>query len=93
METGGARSPPIPTGSDVERMDNLLEVMSEFDDFGPGSDVALDEKLQVVARDMIASECAMRQTCIQLTGHEKTCQIRADEAQLKCILKNMLLAV
>ena len=67
--------------------------MIEFDDFDPGSDVALDEKLQVVARDIIASECAMRQTRIQLTGHEKTCQMRTDEAQLKCILKNMLLAV
>jgi hypothetical protein len=75
-------------------MDDLLEVMIEFDDFDPGSDaVALSEKLQVVVRVMIASEGAMRQTCIQLTGHEKTCQMRADEAQLKCILKNMLLAV
>jgi hypothetical protein len=65
--------------------------MIKFDDFDPESDaVALDEKLQVVVRDMIASEGAMRQTCIQLTGHEKTCQMRADEAQLKCILKSML---
>ena len=94
METVGARSPSVPTGSDVERMDDLLKVMIEFDDFDPGSDaVALDEKLQVVARYIIASECAMRQTRIQLTGHEKTCQMRADEAQLKCILKSMLLAV
>ena len=75
-------------------MGDLLEVMIKFDDFDPGSGaVALDEKLQVVDRDIIASQCAMRQTRIQLTGHEKTCQMRADEAQLKYILKNMLLAV
>jgi len=75
-------------------MDDLLKVLMEFDDFNPGSAaVALNEKPQVVARDIIASECAMRQTRIQLTGHEKTCQMRADEAQLKCSLKSMLLAV
>jgi hypothetical protein len=28
-----------------------------------------------------------------VTGHEKTCQICADEAQLNWILENMLLAV
>ena len=75
-------------------MDDLLKVLMEFDDFNPGSAaVALNEKPQVVARDIIASECAMRQTRIQLTGHERTCQMRADEAQLKCSLKSMLLAV
>ena len=84
---------PFPQVAASSGWTTFKEVMIEFDDFDPGSDVALDEKLQVVARDIIASECAMRQTCIQLTGHEKTCQMRADEAQLKCILKSMLLAV
>ena len=42
--------------------------MIEFDDFDLGSDVALDEKLQVVARDIIASEGAMRQTWHSVDG-------------------------
>ena len=81
-------------GSDVERMDDLLEVMIEFADFAdPRTDfVALNEKLQAVIGE-IADECAKRQIRIQLTGNEKTCQIRADEAQLVYILKNVLLAV
>ena len=85
---------PLPQVAMPSGMDDLLEVMIEFDVFDLGSDaVALDEKLRVVIRDMIASEGAMWKTGIQLTGHEKTCQMRADEAQLKCSLKSMLLAV
>lgn len=38
METVGVRSQPVVTGSDVERMDDVLEVIIEFDDFDPGSD-------------------------------------------------------
>jgi phosphoglycerate-specific signal transduction histidine kinase len=81
-------------GSDVERMDELLEVMIEFADFAqPKSEtVALDDKVKAAARD-VGNECAKRQTRIQLTGPEKTCQIHADEAQLEYILKNVLLAV
>lgn len=81
-------------GSDVEKMDDLLEVMIEFADFSqPKADsIALEDKTKVVVRDL-AGECAKRQIRFHLTGSEKTCQIYADEAQLGYILKNVLVSV
>ena len=50
-------------GSDIERMDELLEMMIEFADFRqpqPG-DLSLDDKLRAIVVELQA-ECAKRQT-------------------------------
>ncbi|HSK28870.1 MAG TPA: hypothetical protein VLA17_02815, partial [Candidatus Limnocylindria bacterium] len=81
-------------GSDIERMDDLLEAMVEFADFAAprGAAVVLGEKLRSVVED-VGGVFAKRQTRINWTGNGGTCAIRADDAQLTYILKNVLLAV
>ena len=80
-------------GGDIERMDDLLEVMIEFADFAaPRKDiVALEEKLRAVL-DEIQPDCARRQARIELRNNGAAHPVRADEAQLEYILKNVLLA-
>jgi DNA-binding NtrC family response regulator len=80
-------------GGDIERMDDLLEVMIEFADFAaPRKDiVALEEKLRAVL-DEIQPDCARRQARIELRKNGAAHPVRADEAQLEYILKNILLA-
>jgi DNA-binding NtrC family response regulator len=81
-------------GDDIERMDDLLEVMIEFADFAepkPQS-VALGEKLLSIARD-IQTEAAKRQTRFEWKRHSPEQEIRSDESQLTFILRNVMLAV
>lgn len=80
-------------GGDIERMDELLEVMIEFADFAaPRKDIiALEEKLRAVL-DEIQPDCARRQARIELRKNGAAHPVRADEAQLEYILKNVLLA-
>ena len=81
-------------GGDIERMDELLEVMIEFADFTAPrrTKVVLAEKLRRAVEE-VGAECAMRQTRVQWKGTGSTCEINADESQLAYILKNVLLAV
>ena len=81
-------------GGDIERMDDLLEVMIEFADFSAPrrGAIVLGEKLRTIVNE-IGGECAKRQTRIQWTGNGSACEIRADDSQLAYILKNVLLAV
>ena len=78
-------------GNDIERMDDLLEVMIEFADFtNPRSiRVALAEKLRSVVRE-IHGECAKRQMRFEWKGNVAADEIQIDESQLAYILKNVL---
>ena len=81
-------------GSDIERMDDLLETLIEFADFAQprASKVPLEEKLRTAVKE-ISEECAKRQARINWKGNDYSREIRTDEAQLKYILRNVLLAV
>jgi C4-dicarboxylate-specific signal transduction histidine kinase len=79
---------------DIERMDDLLEMMIEFADFSqPRVDrTSLDERLRW-AVDEVAEECGKRQAAIRLQSSRIATAILADENQLDYILKNVLSAV
>jgi DNA-binding NtrC family response regulator len=79
---------------DIERMDDLLEMMIEFADFSqPRVDRAsLDERLRW-AVDEVGKECGKRQAAIRLQSSRIATAILADENQLDYILKNVLSAV
>jgi DNA-binding NtrC family response regulator len=81
-------------GCDIERMDDLLELMIEFADFTQPrwSKVPLQEKLRSVLNE-VTSECARRQAQIRWKGNGYSREIKADETQVKYVLKNVLLAV
>ena len=81
-------------GGDIERMDDLLEVMIEFAGFSQPymTNVLLEEKLRVVLGDA-SSECDKRQTRIKWKRNGLGREIRTDEPQLRYVLKNTLLAV
>lgn len=81
-------------GGDIERMDELLELMIEFAEFAQPrwSKVPLEEKLRS-ALEEVASERARRQAQIRWKGNGYSREIRVDESQLKYVLKNVLLAV
>jgi len=81
-------------GGDIERMDDLLEVMIEFAEFSQPHPVAvrLEEKLRT-ALDEASAECAKRQTSIRWKDNGQRREVRSDEAQLRYVLKNTLLAV
>ena len=81
-------------GGDIERMDELLEVMIEFADFKQPrqSAVALAEKTQTVLGE-IHSQCAKRQTRFDWKKNGHAEQIRSDEKQLAYILKNVFISV
>ncbi|MGH7798047.1 MAG: histidine kinase dimerization/phospho-acceptor domain-containing protein [Candidatus Binatia bacterium] len=79
-------------GNDIERMDDLLEVLIEFADFAKprSSKVALSEKLRTVLRE-IQGESAKRQTRFEWKANLGADEIQTDESQLGYILKNVLL--
>jgi DNA-binding NtrC family response regulator len=79
-------------GSDIERMDDLLEMMIEFADFARPrfSQVSLAEKVRGVLTK-IHGECAKRQARFEWKGNGGAGEIRTDESQLEYILKNILL--
>jgi DNA-binding NtrC family response regulator len=81
-------------GGDIERMDDLLELMIEFADFAQPrwSQVPLQEKLRSALNE-VTNECARRQTQIKWKGNGYSREVRADETQVKYVLKNVLLAV
>jgi signal transduction histidine kinase len=81
-------------GGDIERMDDLLETLVEFADFSQprAGKVPLEEKLRTAVKE-IGEECDKRQARISWRGNGYNREIRTDEAQLKYILKNVLLAV
>ena len=81
-------------GGDIERMDDLLEVMIEFAAFSQPrlTSVPLEEKLRAVLGDA-SGECAKRQTSIKWKRNGFGREIRTDEAQLRYVLKNTLLTV
>ena len=81
-------------GCDIERMDDLLELMIEFADFTQPrwSKVPLQEKLRSVLNE-VTNECARRQAQIRWKGNGYSREIKADETQVKYVLKNVLLAV
>jgi two-component system response regulator FlrC len=81
-------------GGDIERMDELLEVMIEFGEFTQPrwSKVPLPEKLRSALNE-VTNECARRQAQIRWKGNGYSREIKADENQVKYVLKNVLLAV
>lgn len=80
-------------GNDIERMDDLLEVMIEFADFGQPrkSDFSLHEKVGEVLKE-VCNESAKRQTRFDWRDGGAGERIEADEAQVFYVLKNILLA-
>jgi hypothetical protein len=81
-------------GGDIERMDDLLEVMIEFADFAQPrrSKVALGEKLCSVAREL-QNQAIKRQTRFEWKGNGTGDDVHTDESQLTYILRNVLVAV
>lgn len=81
-------------GGDIERMDDLLEVMIEFADFTQPrqSVIALEEKTRAVLGE-ISSQCSKRQTRFGWKKNGRVEKIRSDEKHLNYILRNVLLAV
>ncbi|MBM2806451.1 MAG: hypothetical protein HW419_4344 [Deltaproteobacteria bacterium] len=80
-------------GADIERMDDLLEVMIEFADFSrpKRTKISLGERLRTAAIDL-HHEAAKRQTRFVWTGDGAGHDISADESHLGYILKNLFLA-
>jgi signal transduction histidine kinase len=80
-------------GDDIERMDELLEVMIEFADFAAPrtTRVSLDEKLQSVLSEL-QNESAKRQTRFEWKANDSRHEVQSDESQLSYILKNVLVA-
>ena len=80
-------------GNDIERMDDLLEVMIEFADFGEPrkSDFPLHEKVREVLKE-IDDESAKRQTRFDWQEGGAAEPVRADEAQACYVLRNIILA-
>lgn len=79
---------------DIERMDDLLEVMIEFADFTQPrqSVIAIEEKTQEVLGE-ISAQCSKRQTRFDWKRNGRVEQIRSDDGHLTYILKNVLLVV
>lgn len=79
-------------GNDIERMDDLLELMLEFADFAQPrlTKVGLGERLRTVMTEL-HGECAKRQARFEWRGNGAAGTIEADESQLGYILKNVLL--
>lgn len=78
-------------GHDIERMDDLLEMMIEFADFAKPrlTKVSLVDKVRTVLAK-IREDFAKRQNRFELKESGGTQEIRTDEAQLEYILKNIL---
>jgi DNA-binding NtrC family response regulator len=81
-------------GSDIERMDDLLEMMIEFADFTQPriNRVSLEERLRSTV-DEVGGDCGKRQATVRWQTNGFSPRIVADEDQLDYILKNVLLAI
>jgi DNA-binding NtrC family response regulator len=80
--------------TDIERMDDLLEMMIEFADFSqPRLDrVSLEERLRSTI-DQLREDCGKRQAAVRIQSSRTGAAILADENQLDYILRNVLSAV
>ncbi|HEU5464891.1 MAG TPA: histidine kinase dimerization/phospho-acceptor domain-containing protein [Candidatus Binatia bacterium] len=78
-------------GNDIERMDELLEVMIEFADFGKPrfEKIALGEKIRA-ALGAVQADSSERQTRFRWREQPGSRKIQADEAHLEYILRNIL---
>jgi signal transduction histidine kinase len=81
-------------GSDIQRMDDLLEIMIEFADFTQPrvNPVSLEERLRL-AVDEVSAEYEKRQASVVWHTDGFRAPILADEDQLDYALKNILLAI
>ena len=81
-------------GSDIERMNDLLEMMIEFADFTQprANRISLEERLRA-AVDEVGDEWGKRQAAVRWQTTRFSPPILADEQQLDYILKNVLFAV
>ena len=81
-------------GGDIERIDDLLEVMIEFADFSkPQSNrVVLEEQLRATL-DELGEQCAKRQAVVRWLGDRSERQILADENQLSYVFRNVMLTI
>jgi two-component system, NtrC family, response regulator HydG len=79
---------------DIERMDELLDVMMEYAGFDQPRkiSVALKEHLHSTLEE-IHDNCAERQVRVQWKGNGRSVNIMADVDQLQYALKNILLAI
>jgi DNA-binding NtrC family response regulator len=79
---------------DIERMDELLDVMMEFTGFDQPRkiSIALKEHLHS-ALEEIHHDCAKRQIRVEWKGNGRGVNIMADAAQLRYALRNILLAI
>jgi DNA-binding NtrC family response regulator len=79
---------------DIERMDELLDVMMEYAGFDQPRkiSVALKEHLHSTLEE-IHDHCAERQVRVQWKGNGRSVNIMADVDQLQYALKNILLAI
>jgi DNA-binding NtrC family response regulator len=92
-ETFRARFQDVVDG-DIERMDDLLEVMIEFADFSPPrlSRLLLEDRLRSTVEE-IRGEFSRKQAGIRWKGKGNSYEILADPAQLNYVFKNVLLAI
>ena len=81
-------------GSDIERMDDLLEMMIEFADFTQPrlSRISLEDRLRSTV-DEVGADCGKRQATVRWQTNGFGTGVVADEDQLDYILKNVLLAI
>src|SRR5918995_518450 len=80
--------------SDIERMDDLLEMMIEFADFSqPRLDrVSLEVRFRSTVEEL-REECGKRQAAVRVQSSRTGAAILADENQLDYILKNVVSSV
>jgi DNA-binding NtrC family response regulator/uncharacterized protein YuzE len=92
-ETFRARFQDIVDG-DIERMDDLLEIMIEFADFSPPrpSRLLLEDRLRSTLED-VRGEFSRKEAAIRWRGNGNRCEILADPTHLKYVFKNVLLAI
>jgi DNA-binding NtrC family response regulator len=80
--------------TDIERMDDLLESLVEFGDFMQPQtrSLSLEDELRGVFNEM-SSDCAKRQVQVRWHHSDAKCEVCVDEAQVKFVLRNILVAV
>ncbi len=81
-------------GSDIERMDELLEAMLDFSRFThpTAEKISLYEQLRRVLEDIVP-ECIKREATIRWGRKGETGEVFADEAQFRYAFKNVLRTV
>jgi DNA-binding NtrC family response regulator len=92
-ETFRARFQDVVDG-DIERMDDLLEVMIEFADFSPPRSIRLllEDRLRSSV-DELRDQFSRRQASIAWKGKGTSYEIQADPSHMNYVFKNVLLAI